>query len=620
MSSLQPSSGRPVEILIAEDSPTQAQRLRHVLEKQGYGVHHAANGRLAFEAAVYLRPTMIISDVVMPEMDGYELCRRVKSEQTLGNTPVILVTTLSDPLDVIRGLECRADNFVLKPYEESHLLSHIQFVLANHPVQHAEQVETEVEIFFNGRKHLITSGRLQVLNLLLSTYQAAMQRNRELGQTQDTLRRANFELQQLTQELEDRVFQRTVELERKNEELRQAYDDLRKTQEAALQQERLSALGQMASGIAHDINNAISPVAMYTESLLESEPNLSTRARSYLETTQRAIQDVAATVGRMREFYRQRGTEVVFAPVNMNDLARQVVDLTRARWSDMPQQRGVVVKMRTELASDLPAVLGVESEIRETLTNLIFNAVDAMPEGGMLTLRTIVAAPVVSGTGERLHLEVTDTGLGMDEETRHRCLEPFFTTKGERGTGLGLAMVYGMMRRHSAELEIESELGLGTTMRLSFAIPASISADAAKSPAPAVVVSEKLRILVVDDDPVLLTSLRDILESDGHAVIAANSGRAGMETFSAAQSHEPFALVITDLGMPDIDGRKVAAAVKNTSPGTPVILFTGWGQRMMADGDIPPHVDRILSKPPKLRELREALIFCLESAKPVEQR
>ncbi|HEY3823444.1 MAG TPA: response regulator [Bryobacteraceae bacterium] len=619
MSSLQ-TAGQPVEILIAEDSPTQAQRLRHVLEKQGYGVHHAANGRLALEAAVRLRPTIIISDVIMPEMDGYELCRRVKSEQTLCNTPVILVTTLSDPLDVIRGLECRADNFVLKPYEESHLLSHIQFVLANHPVRQAEQVETEVEIFFNGRKHLITSGRLQVLNLLLSTYQAAMQRNRELGQTQDTLRRANFELQQLTQKLEDRVFQRTVELERKNEELRQAYDDLRKTQEAALQQERLSALGQMASGIAHDINNAISPVAMYTESLLESEPNLSSRARNYLETTQRAIQDVAATVGRMREFYRQRGTEVVFAPVKMNDLARQVVDLTRARWSDMPQQRGVVVKMRTELAPDLPVVLGVESEIRETLTNLIFNAVDAMPEGGTLTLRTNVAAPVVSGTGERLHLEVTDTGLGMDEETRHRCLEPFFTTKGERGTGLGLAMVYGMMRRHSAELEIESELGSGTTMRLSFAIPASISTDAATSPAPAAVMSEKLRILVVDDDPVLLTSLRDILESDGHTVVAANSGRVGMETFNAAQSHEPFALVITDLGMPDIDGRKVAAAVKNTSPETPVILFTGWGQRMMADGDIPPHVDRILSKPPRLRELREALIFCLEPAKAVEQR
>jgi signal transduction histidine kinase len=619
MSSLQ-TAGQPVEILIAEDSPTQAQRLRHVLEKQGYGVHHAANGRLALEAAVRLRPTIIISDVIMPEMDGYELCRRVKSEQTLCNTPVILVTTLSDPLDVIRGLECRADNFVLKPYEESHLLSHIQFVLANHPVRQAEQVETEVEIFFNGRKHLITSGRLQVLNLLLSTYQAAMQRNRELGQTQDTLRRANFELQQLTQKLEDRVFQRTVELERKNEELRQAYDDLRKTQEAALQQERLSALGQMASGIAHDINNAISPVAMYTESLLESEPNLSSRARNYLETTQRAIQDVAATVGRMREFYRQRGTEVVFAPVKMNDLARQVVDLTRARWSDMPQQRGVVVKMRTELAPDLPVVLGVESEIRETLTNLIFNAVDAMPEGGTLTLRTNVAAPVVSGTGERLHLEVTDTGLGMDEETRHRCLEPFFTTKGERGTGLGLAMVYGMMRRHSAELEIESELGRGTTMRLSFAIPASISTDAATSPAPAAVMSEKLRILVVDDDPVLLTSLRDILESDGHTVVAANSGRVGMETFNAAQSHEPFALVITDLGMPDIDGRKVAAAVKNTSPETPVILFTGWGQRMMADGDIPPHVDRILSKPPRLRELREALIFCLEPAKAVEQR
>ncbi len=183
------------------------------------------------------------------------------------------------------------------------------------------------------------------------------------------------------------------------EALHQAYDDLRQTQQAVMQQERLRALGQMASGIAHDINNAISPVALYTESLLENEPGLSTRARDYLGTIQHAIEDVAQTVSRMKEFYRQREPQLTLAPVQMNRLMQQVIDLSRARWNDIPQQRGIVVTMETELASDLPAILGVESEIREALVNLVFNAVDAMPEGGKLTLRTKVFYRAPSGAG-----------------------------------------------------------------------------------------------------------------------------------------------------------------------------------------------------------------------------
>ncbi|HEX3717128.1 MAG TPA: response regulator [Verrucomicrobiae bacterium] len=599
--------GQRVEILIAEDSLTQARRLQHILEQQGYHVTHAANGRLALEAARRLRPTLIISDVVMPEMDGYDLCRSVKSETGLSATPVILVTTLADPQDVIRGLECRADNFILKPYDESHLLGRVQFVLINSQVRQSEQAGMGVEIFFDGQKHFITADRLQILNLLLSTYEAAMQRNKELCGTQDRLRETNSELQRLTRDLEDRVLQRTVELERSNAALKQAYDELRRTQEAALQHERLSALGQMASGIAHDINNAISPIALYTESLLETEPNLSSRARGYLETTQRAIEDVAATVGRMREFYRQRGTQLVLSPVNLSELVEQVVNLTRARWSDMPQQRGIVIKMQTELAPGLPVVMGVESEIRETLTNLIFNSVDAMPEGGTLTLRTKVSDFAGTGAPPRVQVEVSDTGHGMDDETRRRCLEPFFTTKGDRGTGLGLAMVYGMVRRHSAELEIESAVGQGTTMRLSFALPATVAAEAEQSPVPADAAPAQLRILVVDDDPTLLKSLRDILEGDGHTVVTASGGQAGVDAFTAARQNEPFDVVITDLGMPDVDGRKVASAIKGMSPSTPVLLLTGWGQRLLAEGDVPPEVDCVLNKPPKLRELREAL-------------
>ncbi len=167
--------------------------------------------------------------------------------------------------------------------------------------------------------------------------------------------------------------------------LQAAYDDLRQTQQAVMQHERLRALGQMASGIGHDINNAISPITLYTESLLETEPCLSAKARSYLETIQHATEDVAQTVGRMREFYRQRETQVTLLPVDLNKLIQPVIDLSRARWDDMPQQRGVTVHLGTDLETSLPIVMGIESEIREALINLIFNAVDAMPDGGINT-------------------------------------------------------------------------------------------------------------------------------------------------------------------------------------------------------------------------------------------
>jgi signal transduction histidine kinase/ActR/RegA family two-component response regulator/HAMP domain-containing protein len=395
------------------------------------------------------------------------------------------------------------------------------------------------------------------------------------------------------------------------EALQQAYNDLRQTQQAVMQQERLRALGQMASGIAHDINNAISPVALYTESLLENEPSLSARARNYLETIQHAIGDVEQTVSRMREFYRQREPQLTLVPVRLDGLIRQVIDLSRARWSDMPQQRGVFIKVETELAEQLPIVMGVESEIREALVNLVFNAVDAMPEGGTLTLRTRLA----KATPQIVHVEVSDTGIGMDEDTRRRCLEPFFTTKGERGTGLGLAMVYGVARRHNADIEIQSEPGKGTTIRINF--PAAVApAVQTGNSAASFTVPKRLRLLVVDDDPLLIKSLRDTLETDGHVIVTANGGQDGIEAFrKARESSEPFAAAITDLGMPYVDGRQVASAIKNISPSTPVILLTGWGQRLVAEGDVPPHVDRVLNKPPKLRELREALAQCLPSVK-----
>jgi CheY-like chemotaxis protein len=194
----------------------------------------------------------------------------------------------------------------------------------------------------------------------------------------------------------------------------------------------------------------------------------------------------------------------------------------------------------------------------------------------------------------------------MPEDVRQRVFDPFFTTKGERGTGLGLAMVYGMVQRHSAQIEIDSEPGIGTTVRLGFAVAAQ--AFPAATAAPARAPHASLRILLVDDDPVLLESLRDVLEREGHAVVATGGGQAGIDAFrSAAQSGQPFSIVITDLGMPHVDGRQVATEVKKICAQSSVILLTGWGERILAEGKIPPHVDRVLSKPPKLRDLRETL-------------
>jgi len=393
------------------------------------------------------------------------------------------------------------------------------------------------------------------------------------------------------------------ELRSRIRQLEHADEALRQSQQSLVQQERLRALGQMSSGIAHDISNAISPIALYTEAMLEREP-LSERARGYLATIQRAVDDVNQTVGRMREFYRPREQAAPFADVALNPLVQQAIELTRARWSDFARQRGVHIELKPELAADLLTIRGAENEIRDALTNLIFNAVDALPEGGGIEVRTRMGTlPATGGIEPCVLLEVIDNGTGMDEETRRRCIEPFFTTKGDRGSGLGLAMVYGMARRHNAGLDIESTPGKGTTVRITFRTGVGTSG---RHPAP-LFAMRSLRVLVVDDDPSLLESLRIALLDEGHKVTTAPGGQAGIDAFRSAQkSGKTFDVVITDLRMPEVDGREVIANVRRFSPATPIILLTGWGQQV-TDAAHPLQVDRLLGKPPRIRELRAAL-------------
>ena len=393
--------------------------------------------------------------------------------------------------------------------------------------------------------------------------------------------------------------------------LKNAYDELRQTQQAVMQQERLRALGQLASGLAHDINNALSPVMGYAELLLERTTDPDTQKD--LGRIKTAAEDISHIITRLREFYRHREESDGLSALQLNDLAQEVIEITRPRWRDIQQERGGAIRIGRDLAPALPEVTGCASELREALINLVLNAADAMPHGGTLSVRTRVHTHREAGVGRpsahRIIIEICDTGTGMNDEARRRCLEPFFTTKGERGTGLGLAMVFGVMARHDGEIEIESEPGRGTTMRLIFPHRESLRAmsalpvPAAQTPAPS------LRILYIDDEPLLRELLIHLIESCGHRAQVAADGESGVEMFQRAQNErKPFDIVVTDLGMPYMDGRQVALAVKSESPTTPVILLTGWGSMLKDSEDRVPHVDCILSKPPRLGEIRETLL------------
>jgi CheY-like chemotaxis protein/anti-sigma regulatory factor (Ser/Thr protein kinase) len=245
---------------------------------------------------------------------------------------------------------------------------------------------------------------------------------------------------------------------------------------------------------------------------------------------------------------------------------------------------------------------GNVSELRDVLMNLIFNAVDAMPQGGTVRIATSADAdrtPVL--------VTVTDTGAGMTDEVRRRCLEPFFTTKGERGTGLGLAMAYGIIQRHRGTFDIESQPGQGATFRIR--LPARSHRSTATRPTSASTPSRPLRVLVVDDEPLMRQVMSECLVGDGHVVETAANGRQGLQRFQSGR----FDVVVTDRAMPEMNGLELAAAIKHTALRKPVvIMLSGFGDELDTAEGPPPGVDFVVGKPVTLEKLRDVLAMAVE--------
>ena len=405
------------------------------------------------------------------------------------------------------------------------------------------------------------------------------------------------------------------DLHRKNEELRNA-------QQAALQQARLRALGEMAAGVVHDINNAVSPIIGLADLMLEQPGHLDPPLREAFEVTRMAAGDIAEIATRMRTFFRQRKEGDNLTQVRANDVVVQALQLARARLRDIPERTGAHIDVQTDLWHETLAFYGVEAEIRESLLNLILNAADAMPQGGRLVVRTsrrgpgrelpreaLVTSPEAMAACESVWIEVEDTGVGMDARTRQRCIEPFFSTKGDAGSGLGLATVFGTVRRHEGTLDIASEPGRGSTFRIGLPVrfPArrkAIQTSRSLTQAP----RHGLHVLHIDDERLMRVTVQRMLESLGHRV---HSVASGQDAIAAVQHCETtgaaFDVVITDLGMPQLNGAETARQVRRLAPALPIILLTGWDDVALDGQGQPAAVDATLHKPVSVADLRNTL-------------
>ncbi len=350
--------------------------------------------------------------------------------------------------------------------------------------------------------------------------------------------------------------------------------------ERAARADKLRALGQLASGVAHDFNNSLAAILGRAQLILRRVKDEELiRSLGIIVT---AAEDAAATVRRIQTFAR-KSVDAELEFLDIGSLLRDAIEITRTRWENEARAAGLDVDVTLNAESDL-FVRGNASELREVFVNLIVNAVDAMPGGGKLTICSQLR-------GERLRLRFADTGIGMKEEVRERVFEPFYTTKGVLGTGLGLAVSYGIIERHKGLITVESKPGKGTTFYID--LPLVESGESAADEIRPEAHSSSLSVLVVDDEPFVRETLADMLVDLDHKVVTADSGRDAL----AKVCSDDFDLVFTDLAMPEMDGWETAREIHKHRPDLPIVLVTGYGATAQPPAGELDLVAGIISKP-----------------------
>jgi len=531
---------KSARILIIDDQERCAAALARILERAGYAICITiTDPSVAADRLEQLSPDLILLDLHMEPISGIEVLSVINEILPARSRPPVLVLTAdTTPEARHEALAAGATDFLSKPLDPTEVLLRIDHIL--------------------------------------------------------TARSLFLQCQTYSQGLERLVERRTADLQKQTQDLERTVTELRETQHQVIQQERLRALGAMASGIAHDLNNGLTLIVGFGDILLSNSEKLAEQCkeRTYVEQIVAAGHDAAQMVKRLREFYRPCAAREERQPVDVNALVDQSITLTNPKWQCQAEASGATIQIVKKLRP-VPLVSGAPAELREVLTNLIFNAVDAMPCGGMLEFSTKADAGMAC-------IEVADTGTGMTEETRRQCLEPFFTTKGESGSGLGLAMSYGIIRRHGGTISVSTRLNKGSTFTVKLPLSNDLLPEAVECGRRSV---RPLRVLVVDDHPAVCEIVSAYLAEDRHIVETATGAKEALKKFRADQ----FDVVITDWAMPNANGNELAAAIKGAMPKEPVIMLTGFAELLKETGQSTANVDLVLSKPPQLDELRRAI-------------
>ena len=532
---------RQSRILIADDRIATVRLIENILNRIGYRELMCVTDPHKIIGLIdEWRPALLILDILMPEMDGFEVLDRLRNrtprEQWI---PILVVSAAPDPETRRRVLAAGSTEFLAKPFEFNELL-------------------------------------LRIRNSLM------------LYVLQEEMRNQN-------QVLEYSVWARTRALSQRTAELESALSELKKSQDQIVQHERLRAFQEMAGGIAHDFNNVLMCVVGYTDLLIKNPAMMDNKekAAQLLKTINTAGHDAAKIVARLKEFYRPREQSEIFAPVDLNLLIQTVLHLTQPKWKTQALEKGCKINVQLDL-SKIPTVSGNAAELREAAINLIFNATDAMPDGGTISIRTYQI-------GSSVALEVIDSGTGMSEEVRQKCMEPFFSTKGDKGTGLGLPMVFGIVKRHEGNIEIDSAVGKGSTFRVT--LPSQAEGKQMEN----ILIpkgTRNLHVLVVDDEPIARDVLAQYLLADGHQVETAIDGVEALACFA----RKPMDLVILDHAMPGMTGVNLAATLKELYKDLPILMITGFaGSSSLSTGDRPRGVDLIIEKPISQSALSKAI-------------
>lgn len=708
----------PIRILIVEDEPTQAMKLQFILQQSGYAVSSAVNGKAALELLKNEKPGLIISDIMMPEMDGYELCRAIRSDASLNHSHIVLLTSHSDPTDVVRGLASGADTFIAKPYDAKNLLSRVKQIISTSSKSSGAEGVDRIEITFEGQPYAINSTRQQILNFFLSTYESMIEKNAELVKARD-------ELNSLSETLEKKVEERTqwlkeeiAERHRVEAQIREQAALLDKAQDAiavhdlegnvvywnksatrvygweaqevigmkaeellyknvglssptsplkiavesgewsgelkqltkagkeiivqsrwtlvrdndgnpksllvinsditekkrletqVLRTQRMESIGTLAGGIAHDLNNVLSPILL-SINLLDRKL-ADEQSKQILRLVENSARRGSALVKQVLTF--ARGFEGERALMSLSHVIKEMQTFAL---QSFPQN----VELRTLYKKDLWSIHGDPTQVHQILLNLCVNARDAMPNGGKVTIsaenivldRNYAAMNPEAKPGPYVVLRVQDTGTGIPPEVLDRMFEPFFTTKEPgKGTGIGLSTLHAIVKGHGGFVLVDTEVGKGTEFSVYLPAVESRAADAAESEAVVIPEGAGELVLLAEDEPLIRDITRDSLESHGYRTVVANDGIEALSLY--LQHKDAVKLVVLDMVMPYMDGPSTIRALEKISPDVRVIAVSGSPEKIKAAEAASKRGIRFLPKPYTTDKLLRTLSDALSDA------